>query len=51
VKCFILIQEGVDEEVVNLVKQTLGVERAKIDAKYLGLPMPEGHMHWECSNQ
>jgi hypothetical protein len=27
-----LVRESVDEEVVNLVKQTLGVERAEFDA-------------------
>jgi hypothetical protein len=45
-KCSILVREGADDNVVNLVKQVLGVERAEFDAKYLGLPMPYGRMQW-----
>jgi hypothetical protein len=43
-KCLILVREGADDNVVNLVKQVLGVERARFDAKYLELPMPDGRM-------
>jgi hypothetical protein len=43
-KCSILVREGADDNVVNLVKQVLGVERAEFDAKYLGLSMPDGRM-------
>jgi hypothetical protein len=30
---------------VTRVKLALGVERSEFDAKYLGLPMPEGLVH------
>jgi hypothetical protein len=43
-KCSLLVKEGVNSEVVNQVKTILNVDRADFDAKYLGLPMPEGRM-------
>jgi hypothetical protein len=45
-KCSILVCHNVDDTLVNQVKQALGVERSEFDAKYLGLPMPEGRMRW-----
>jgi hypothetical protein len=43
-KCSMLVRQDVDETLVSQVRLALGVERAEFDAKYLGLPMLEGHM-------
>jgi hypothetical protein len=43
-KCPLLVRNGADEELVNRVKVSLGVEREDFDAKYLGLPVPAGRM-------
>jgi hypothetical protein len=44
-KCSLLVRQGAYDVMVNQVRQILGVERSEFDAKYLGLPMPEGRMH------
>jgi hypothetical protein len=43
-KCSLLVRNGADEMLVNQVKSILEVERADFEAKYLGLPTPDGRM-------
>jgi hypothetical protein len=44
VKLSLLVWEGANQDLVNHVKTILNVARADFDAKYLGLPMPEGQL-------
>jgi hypothetical protein len=43
-KCSLLVREGTTQEFVSKVRAILNVERAEFDARYLGLPMPEGRI-------
>jgi hypothetical protein len=43
-KCSILVREGASQELITKVRSILNVEHADFDARYLGLPMPEGRM-------
>jgi hypothetical protein len=43
-KCSLLVREGADNGVVQEVRQILGIERSGFDEKYLGLPLPAGHL-------
>jgi hypothetical protein len=43
-KCSLLVRDGADQDVVDRIKAILNVNRAEFEAKYLGLPMPEGRL-------
>jgi hypothetical protein len=43
-KCSMLVRQRADVSLIDRVKLILGVERPTFDAKYLGLPMPDGRM-------
>jgi ribonuclease HI len=44
-KCSIIFSASCSEEAQGAVRQILGVEQQTFEAKYLGLPTPEGRMH------
>jgi hypothetical protein len=41
-----LVHQGANAPLIDRVKLILGVEMPEFDAKYLGLPMPDGCMRW-----
>jgi hypothetical protein len=43
-KCSLLVRDGADQDMVDRVKSILNVNRVEFEAKYLGLPMPEGNL-------
>ena len=43
-KCSILVRESLSAEVKGEICNVLGVERAQFEAKYLGLPTPDGRL-------
>jgi hypothetical protein len=43
-KCSLLVRDGASQELIIEVRSILNVERVEFDARYLGLPMPEGRM-------
>jgi hypothetical protein len=45
-KCSMLVHQGANVPLIDQVKLILGVEMPEFDAKYLGLPMPDGRMRW-----
>jgi hypothetical protein len=44
-KCSILFSDSCSEVNQSTVRSTLGVVQQEFDAKYLGLPTPDGRMH------
>jgi len=43
-KCLVLFNKGQDVQVINMVNNQLGIHRETFEAKYLGLPTPEGRL-------
>ncbi|WVZ57554.1 hypothetical protein U9M48_007926 [Paspalum notatum var. saurae] len=43
-KCSVLMREETDQNLTEVIRTKLGLERIDFEAKYLGLPTPEGRM-------
>jgi hypothetical protein len=43
-KCSLLVNQDLDEEITDQVRSVLGVEIVDFEAKYLGLPTPNGRV-------
>jgi hypothetical protein len=46
-KCSMLVRVGRNDEQIQLVRDTLGLERIDFEEKYLGLPTPNGRLKRE----
>jgi hypothetical protein len=47
-KCSVLTRESLDENRKEEIRKILGVERVEFEAKYLGLPTPDGRQKKDC---